>query len=504
MNSYDNVDSSISKEVPMDATLSMGGNTHKIPLKLFQENRRRLAKNLKLKHVEKGSIVLLEGGNDIPLYDSDTTYLFRQESYFMWAFGITEPGCFGVIEVDTEITHIFIPKFPQEYAVWMGKILEKEEWSKKYAIENVHYVNDMPVVIKNLNPSLILTLKGINTDSGYYCKEAKFDGIDNFKVNNTILFNEIADLRVFKTDYEIEVLKYVIEMSSAAHRKVMRSVAIGKTEYQCESEFLHYCYNIGGCRHVSYTCICGSGHNASILHYGHAGAPNDRLIKEGDICLFDMGANYFGYTSDITCSYPANGKFTDDQKLIYNAVLNANLTVLNSAKPGISWADLHILAIKSLLDDLKKGGLLKGETEEMLKAGVGAIFQPHGLGHLMGLDVHDVGGYLSNNPPRPNHIPGIEKLRTARILAERMILTIEPGCYFIDHLIDKALADPDLSKYLIPDVVNRFRGFGGIRIEDDVLITKEGAVNLTKVPRSVEEIENWMSGKDDSKYKKFD
>ncbi|KAL3281512.1 hypothetical protein HHI36_004719 [Cryptolaemus montrouzieri] len=483
-----------------EATLNMGPGTYSIPLKLFQQNRNRLVERLKARNVQNGSVVLLEGGDDVPFYDTDTTYLFRQESYFMWAFGITEPGCFGAIEVDTGIAHIFIPKFPQEYEVWMGKILKKEEWSKKYVIQNVHYIDDMLDVLCTLNPSTILTLKGINTDSKFCAKEASFEGIKKFSVNNTILFNEIADLRVFKTDLEIEVLKYVIEISSAAHRHVMRTVTVGKTEYQCESVFLHYCYEVGGCRHVSYTCICGTGHNASILHYGHAGAPNASIIKEGEMCLFDMGANYFGYASDITCSYPVNGKFTNDQKMIYNAVLNANLAVLKSAKPGVSWTDLHIIANISLLEDLRKGGLIKGDIQEMLKAGVAAIFQPHGLGHFLGLDVHDVGGYLPGNPPRPSHIPGVDKLRTARILEERMVLTIEPGCYFIDHLMDKAVTDAHLSKYFDAAIFNRFRGFGGVRIEDDVLVTKDGAVNLTRVPRTVEEIENWMAGKDDDKY----
>lgn len=487
-------------ELTNNSVLCMGPGTHPVPLKLFETNRNRLVERLRLKNAPKKSIVLLQGGDDVPFYDTDTTYLFRQESYFMWAFGITDPGCFGVIEIDSGIVHIFVPKFPAEYGVWMGRILEKHEWGVKYAIENVHFVDDMNKVITDLKPSTILTLKGTNTDSGLCAKEASFDGIERFNVNNTLLFDEIADLRVYKTDLEIEVLKYVIEVSSAAHRKVMRFVSVGKTEYQCESEFLHHCYQVGGCRHVSYTCICGTGHNASILHYGHSGAPNDRHIKEGDMCLFDMGANYFGYASDITCSYPVSGKFTEDQKLIYNSVLRANLAVLKSAKPGVSWADLHILAVASLLEDLKKGGILKGDIQEMIKAGVGAIFQPHGLGHLMGLDVHDVGGYLSNNPPRPKHIPGVDKLRTARILEERMVLTIEPGCYFIDHLLDKALNDDHLSNYFEADVVNRFRGFGGVRIEDDVLITKDGAINLTKVPRTIEEIERWMSGQDDGKY----
>lgn len=144
-----------------------------------------------------------------------------------------------------------------------------------------------------------------------------------------------------------------------------------------------------------------------------------------------MGGNYCGYAADITCSFPANGKFTDDQKIVYNAVLDARNAVMNTAKPGVLWTDMHLLANRVMLEALKKGGLLQGDVEDMIKAGLNAVFQPHGLGHLLGLDVHDVGGYLPNHPPKSNE-PGLNKLRTARALMAGMVLTIEPGCYFID------------------------------------------------------------------------
>lgn len=144
-----------------------------------------------------------------------------------------------------------------------------------------------------------------------------------------------------------------------------------------------------------------------------------------------MGGNYCGYAADITCSFPINGKFTADQKLIYNAVLKARDAVMAAAKPGVAWTDMHLLANRAVLTSLKEGGLLVGDVEDMIKAGLNEIFQPHGLGHLLGLDVHDVGGYLSGHPERSKE-PGLRKLRTARTLLAGMVLTIEPGCYFID------------------------------------------------------------------------
>lgn len=172
-----------------------------------------------------------------------------------------------------------------------------------------------------------------------------------------------------------------------------------------------------------------------------------------------------------------------DQKLIYNAVLAASLAVLGAAREGFSWVDMHKLANRVMLTALKTGGLLKGDIDDMMAVGINGIFQPAGLGHLLGLDVHDVGGYLEMCPSRPTE-KGLTNLRFARTLKAGMYLTIEPGCYFIDHLLDQALRDPVQSQYLVPEAIQQFRNFGGVRIEDDVLITKEGCENFSILPRT--------------------
>lgn len=283
-------------------------------------------------------------------------------------------------------------------------------------------------------------------------------------------------------------------MSAAAHKAVMRKIRPGMKEYQLEAIFQHHSYYHGGCRHQAYTNICGSGCNAAVLHYGHAGAPNARTVGDGDICLFDMGAEYYCYTSDITCSFPANGKFTEDQKAIYNAVLSASRAVMAAVRPGVSWVEMHRVSYRAMLEKLKEANIVQGDIDEMMKVTLGAVFQPHGLGHLLGLDVHDVGGYLEGNPGRPQEA-GFRSLRTARILEENMVLTIEPGCYFIDHLLDQALANPEQARFLVPEAIARFRGFGGVRIEDDIVITANGMEDLTggSIPRTVEAIEQHMA-----------
>ncbi|XP_012272289.1 xaa-Pro dipeptidase [Orussus abietinus] len=479
---------------PMESRFERGEHCLKVPMSLFRENRQRLIERLKKIQAvpQRGAYVVLKGGVDVPFNDTDINLPFRQESYFQWCFGVEEPGCYGALDLTTGSSILFFPEFPAEYATWMGELGTLKDLKKRYAVDETYYTGKISKYFEARDPAVLLTLKGTNSDSGLTATEANFEGIERFNVNSDILFPEIAECRVVKSPKEIEVLRYVIKVSSDAHKAVMRTVRPGLVEFQAEAAFLHYVYSVGGCRHVSYTCVCGSGHNASVLHYGHAGAPNNKVIRDHDICLFDMGANYCGYAADITCSFPATGKFTEDQKFIYNAVLDARNAVIKAAKPGVTWPDMHILANKVLLQALKNGGLLKGEVEDMLEADLAAIFQYHGLGHFLGLDVHDVGGYLPGHPKRSSK-PGLKNLRTARVLQAGMVLTVEPGCYFINALLDAALQNPEQSKFIVRERLENFRGWGGVRIEDDVLITENGVENLTFVPRTVEEIEEWMA-----------
>ncbi|XP_014205223.1 xaa-Pro dipeptidase [Copidosoma floridanum] len=472
-----------------------GVHTMKVPMSLFADNRRRLINRLREKpEVAEvaGSFVLLQGGVDVPFNDTDVNWPFRQESFFQWCFGVEEPDCYGALDLDSGAAILFFPRLPDEYATWMGRLFSLEELRQRYSVDEAYYVDEILDVFSRKEAYRFLTLHGVNSDSGLTSKEATFTGIDKFKVNNEILYPEICECRVIKSESEVEVMRYVVKISSEAHKAVMKMVRPGVAEFQAEAEFMRYVYSEGGCRHVSYTCICGSGCNGAILHYGHAGAPNNKIIRDGDMCLFDMGGNYCGYAADITCSFPANGKFTEDQKIVYNAVLEARDAVIAAAKPGVLWTEMHLLASRTMLGALLRAGLLQGDVKDMIAAGLHAVFQPHGLGHLLGLDVHDVGGYLPGHPERSTE-PGLRSLRTARPLLPGMVLTIEPGCYFIDWLLEKAKKDARQSQFIVWKEITRFFGFGGVRIEDDVLITENGNENLTKVPRTVEEIEAWMA-----------
>ncbi|WAR13342.1 PEPD-like protein [Mya arenaria] len=467
-----------------------GSHTMVVPMLMFKQNRDRLCERLrKNSKVPKGAIVVLQGGESFTRHCSDHEPVFRQESYFHWMFGVEESDFYGALEVDTGKAILFPPLLPDEYAVWMGKLLTEEDFRVRYEVDECHFQTKISDVLKAKSPSMLLTLHGLNTDSSKHSREAAFDGISEFTVNNELLHPEIAD-RVFKSDLELEVLRYTNRISSEAHKSVMRNVRPGMFEYQLESLFHHYCYFQGGLRNLSYTCICGSGDNGSVLHYGHAGAPNSKQLDNGDI-LLDMGGEYYCYASDITCSYPCNGKFTDKQKGIYNAVLKASRAVMAAIKPGVSWVAMHQLAERVQLEELRSQGLVQGDVDEMMKVNLGAIFMPHGLGHFMGIDTHDVGGY----PEGTERIdqPGLRSLRTVRNLDHRMVITIEPGIYFINTLLDQALANPDQARFMCREVVDTYRGFGGVRIEDDIAVTEDGMECLTVVPRTVEEIEELMA-----------
>jgi len=444
----------------------------------------------------------VKGGVEQCRNDSDHELIFRQESYFQYLFGVKEPDWYGVVTGDGEGV-LFAPELGPEFAVWMGKIATKDELSKRYGVP-VYYVSEMGAVLQGYD--LLLTLQGVNSDSGVDIADAlplkTKEDLMVFRPSPSA-FRALAECRVTKTAFEIDVLRYATFAASSAHVAVMRSCEPGDYEYQLEARFLSHAYETRGCRHAAYTSICACGPNASVLHYGHAGAPNDRQLQKTDLALLDMGSEYHCYCSDITCSFPVSGTFSNDQRLVYEAVLDAQRNVMAFAKPGASWIAAHELAERTILTHLLRAGILllkgKGGTtqedavEAMLAADVGAVFMPHGLGHFIGLDTHDVGGYVESPPARSTR-PGKRKLRTNRVLRAGMVITVEPGCYFIDALLDPALADPKTAAFFDVDVLDRFRGSGGVRLEDDVLITDTGVENLTLCPRTVAEVEAVMAG----------
>jgi Xaa-Pro dipeptidase len=475
-----------------ESHFSMGLDTFRVPMSMHRDARARLVERLRRRGVADSAVVLLEGGAQPYKYDTDRELLFQQESFFQYLFGVKEPGFFGAVEVGSGRSWLFMPRLPHEWAVWMGEILPPEHFRDDYEVDEVRHVDSVAESLRALKPDVLLLLEGRNTDSGRMVRPASFPGIESFRTDVSILHPELVECRVIKSDDELALLAWVNGIASEAHVEVMRRCRPGVAEYQLEAVFLHEIYTRGGCRFSAYTCICGCGPHSGILHYGHQGAPNDAVLRDSQMFLNDSGAQYHGYASDITCSYPVNGRFTADQRAIYEAVLAANRAVQAAMRPSVSWPDMHRLAERVITEHLRDVGLVRGSVDDLVAAHVPSLFMPHGLGHFMGLDVHDVGGYPEGVERSPE--PGLRSLRAGRRLEPGMVITVEPGIYFIEALLGPALADPKLSRYLAPKVVERFRGFGGVRIEDDVAVTTTGADNLTRVPRTVDEIESVMTG----------
>ncbi|CAM9475437.1 unnamed protein product [Chrysoparadoxa australica] len=447
-----------------------------------------------LSEVPAKAVMLFQGGAQANRDETDHEPVFRQESTFQYLFGIREPGCYGTIDIDSGETTVFIPRLPAEYATWMGPIAPASHFQECYAVEKVRYVDELEQCLKDAAPSKLYLSKGYNSDSGSWGKPADFEGMKQFDTDGTsLLYDQVVECRVIKTEKEIALMAHVNDLSNEAHLEVMRRIKPGMKEYQLEAMFRHWVFFHGGCRHTAYTSICGCGPNSGVLHYGHAGAPNDRLIGDGEMLLLDMGGEYHCYASDITCSFPSNGVFTADQKVIFEAVAAMQVAVMDAMKPGVPWKDMHTLSYEVVAcEHLLAAGLLQGKVTDMMMANIGAVFMPHGLGHFMGLDTHDVGGYPKGveRDTRPGH----RSLRCGRVLQEGMVITVEPGIYFIDHLLDEALANESTKKFFVQEAIARFRGTGGVRLEDDVIVTSTGIRNMTNCPRTVADVEAVMAG----------
>ncbi|GIL91640.1 hypothetical protein Vretimale_9601 [Volvox reticuliferus] len=488
--------STIGMDSPVEAdTYHMGPDTLRISRKaLHGKLRGRLLERMQAAlSEEKRGWVFLEGGKEPHLYSSDGEPLFRQESYMHYLFGVQEAGWFGAMCVKTGRTFLFMPRLPESYAVWMGRLKGPEEFREKYGLDTVHYVDEMSDVIRRLAPPCLHVLSGVNTDSGLAVEHPAAPNSETPLEKDT-LFDIITECRVIKIPEEVEIIRYANRIGSQAHVAMMRIARPGIMEYQLEATFLHCCYVTGGCRSPMFTPIAASGTNAAILHYGHAGAPNDRQTAPGDLVLMDCGCEYYVYGSDITTTWPVDGKFTPQQRVVYEAVLSAQRAVEAAMKPGTAWPDMHELAYRCILEGLMAAGVVTGgSVQELIAADIGALFMPHGLGHFLGLNTHDVGGYPLGAPPRSAK-PGFRSLRTARVLQPGMVITVEPGCYFNPALLLPALEEPAQAKYLVREAVMSYMAVGGVRLEDNVLVTETGIERLTHVPRSPDEVEAVMAG----------
>lgn len=466
---------------------------------LFEKNRENFFKNLErmLVGIEEDSIIILQSGEEIPRNDTDVVnYHFQQESNFYYLTGVTEPKFYAVLDYKLKKTKLYYYVDKDERNNIFMKLPSLEELSRKYNLQVLDQdllMND----INNRNPKKIYLLSGVNSDSQTSIEPAKL----NFELAyqklkervdyNSLIYEILADTRTKKTPQEIEFMQYFVDSTVKAHVATIKGIKTGQYERSAEMDFICYMRSNHHARSLGYQPICGCGSNSSTLHYVN----NDQVLKDGQLILLDMGIRLGGYCSDVTSTVPVNGKFSVTQKQIYDIVLSSNRTVIDNLKPGVYWPDMHLLAESVILKGLMDLKILNEfPLDELLEKRICYYFMPHGLGHFLGLEVHDVGGYLSFTPPRSDK-PGLKQLRTSRYLAQGNVITVEPGIYFIPFLLDGALKDENIQKYFNEPELKKYYNFGGVRIEDDVLITDTGCINLSgKLARTTEDIERLMSG----------
>ncbi|OAN61284.1 Xaa-Pro aminopeptidase [Balneola sp. EhC07] len=428
----------------------------------------------------QNGVVFIQGAEIMYRYDTDYEFPFRQESNFWYLTGVNEAECSLVLDLKKEEYHLFVPERDAQYAVWHGYVKTKEQYQEEYQPDHLHYRNDILKVLNELKPETV------------YCiddEQAEFveDLNRGFNVETEALVDALTYCRVLKTEWELDQLREACRVNDLAYLEVMRSIKPGMYEYEMKAIFNKVQIE-NGLMQDAYNGIFASGVNASILHY----VVNNSKIKDGDLFLMDSGFECNGYASDYTRTFPANGKYTDIQKGIYNSVLAGMDKVLDSIKPGVKMEDLHLLAARTMMEGLKDMGVVKGNVDDMMEENIFALFFPHGLGHFLGLDTHDVGGY----PKGVDRIerPGIKFLRARRELLPGMVVTIEPGIYFVPAVLEPAIADPEKNQFLNTEKVESLLGFGGVRIEDDIIVTEDGMENMTNVPKEVGEIEDLMKG----------
>lgn len=439
----------------------MHHNHRKKLFSLFEENQ--------------SGAVFIQGSDILYRNETDYEYPFRQESNFWYLTGVNEPDCALILDLKTEEYHLFVPKRDAQYAVWHGYVKSQEAWQQQYKPDHLHYTNEILTVMNEIKPDKVYCLNE---------KDAELvEDLDRgFEADIETLQDALTYCRVIKTDEELEYMRKAASINNLAHTEVMKAIKPGMYEYELKALFTKIHYE-NGLQQDAYNGIFAGGKNSAILHY----VENNSKIKDGELFLIDAGHEYQGYASDITRTYPANGTFSAIQAGVYDAVLNALNTSIEQVQTGVKMEDLHMSASRTIMEGLKEIGLVNGSVDDLMENNIFALFFPHGLGHFLGLDTHDVGGY----PKGVERIdrPGIKYLRVRRDLQPGMVITIEPGVYFVPALLIPALEDDTQSKFLNADKLTQLFEFGGVRIEDNVIVTEQGYENLTDVPKERADIE---------------
>ncbi|KAF8965002.1 hypothetical protein BGZ46_000676 [Entomortierella lignicola] len=435
----------------------------------------KVAKNLGITE----GLVYLKGDVLKERHDTDVELVFRQESNFYYLTGFAEHDAHVLFDLKTQKMTLLPYKLPEDHIVWMGMPPTEAELHSKYEADDIRWSTELSTLINASGASTLYVLRQEDVPQGI-----------KLTINDQVLKDAIVTARMYKSPFEIEAMRKINHISSNAHIALMKAAKSTQSEVELDALFRYETARFGA-RAQAYQPIVGVGANAATLHYGRNSASYNGNFDQ--LCLVDAGAEQDCYASDITRTFPLNGKYSGDAKTVYEIVLQMQKAVLAALKPGVQWEDMHRLAGRVAVEGLQKAGVLKAEfsVEELLEKHVDGVFFPHGLGHMIGLDVHDVGGYP--NGVERLQVPGLQYLRMRRPLEASFVVTVEPGVYFVDFILNATKNDATISKYINWDITERFSKVGGVRIEDCVVITETGIDNLTTVPKEIAEIEAIMA-----------
>ncbi|KAK7697723.1 hypothetical protein SLS64_013279 [Diaporthe eres] len=424
-------------------------------------------------------VIYLEGGKTRMIEDCDQEEHFRQRRYFYYLTGCDLPDCHYTYDIASGESSLFVPPVDAESVVWSGLPLSTAEALDQYDVHHAALTTDVNSTLAHLAKNSSKTVYAIPGQISDHITFLEFED-----KNLSILKEAIEYSRVIKSDYEVALIQKASDISSAAHRAVMEKVRHAKNETELEAVLLSQFVSKGS-KNQAYSTIVASGRSAATLHY----VRNDQPLEGKLNLLLDAGCEINCYASDITRTFPINGKFTPESRAIYDIVLKMQLESIAMLKEGVSWDDVHANAHRIAIDGLLQLGILKGDREDIFKSKASVAFFPHGLGHYMGMDTHDVGG----DPNYADSDPMFRYLRKRGTLPAGSVITVEPGIYFCKFIIDPALKDPATAKHIDVGVLDRYWDVGGVRIEDNVLITKDGCENFTTVVKDPVELEKIIS-----------
>ncbi len=452
---------------------------------IYTQRRNRLKEQL-----ESGLILFL-GNEESSMNYPGNPYHFRQDSSFLYFFGLDFPSLAGVIDIDGNRDIIFGNDVDIEDIIWMGFQPSMKERAGEVGVNETSPLDKLEETVKQAvqQGKKIHYLPPYRPETELKLSRLLGMDSDEAKKNASVeLIEAVVAQRSVKIKEEVDEIEMAHAVTHEMHTTAMRMAKPGVYEKEIAGRIEGIALSSGFS--VSFPIILTI--NGQILHNHYHG----NVLKEGRLLVNDSGAeSMLHYAADITRTIPVGGKFTQKQRDIYEVVLNAQETAIQSIRPDIKNKDIHLKAAKTIAEGLKELELMKGDMDEAVSEGAHALFFPHGLGHMMGLDVHDMEdlgedyvGY-DENIKRSDQF-GIAYLRLAKELQPGYVVTVEPGVYFIPALIDKWKGEKKFTQFINYEKVEDYREFGGVRLEDDVLVTEEGHQVIGKtIPKTPEEVE---------------